>query len=153
MWSASRCALSTSGPKKKNRAPARMLFADDGGRIFDHPDLLALGQSWRELMPLATPLLRQEPPGSQVVFLPGRRPVGLDPESGQAVVLEEVELEGATIRPHAVAATPPPGYLRHALPAMRERSVRIKALKLNVGGTVEISGSESDTLLHRADST
>jgi len=114
--------LSTKKRQRGPRPPASLLFADDQGRFFDHPDLLAVGQAWQELQPLPPGILCHEPEGMDVVFLPGRRPVGLDPDTGVPVVLEEVEMDGSLMVPHAVAATVPPGYLRFAMPAMRAES-------------------------------
>ena len=70
-------------------ARPRMLLADDQGQIYDDPDLLMLcrkGHEWTlprpdELMPL--------PAESELFLLPGRRAVGLDPETGETIVDEE----------------------------------------------------------------
>ncbi len=80
----------------------RMLFADASGNIYDDPDLLMLsrqGNAWalpkpEELIPL--------PEESELFLLPMRRAVGLDPETGESVTLEEGGI--------AVAAFVAPGY-------------------------------------------
>lgn len=81
----------------------RLVFADASGRIFDHPDLRMLTRRGEELaLPRpgeAMPL----PPESELFVLPGRRPVGLDPETGQAEALAD---EGE----QAVAAFVCPGH-------------------------------------------
>ena len=81
----------------------RLVFADASGRIFDHPDLLMLTRRGEELaLPRpgeAMPL----PPESELFVLPGRRPVGLDPETGRA---EALAGEGE----QAVAAFVCPGH-------------------------------------------
>lgn len=84
-----------------------VVVADENGNIFDHPDLLLLcrrGDEWAqprpdELIPL--------PEESELFLLPGRQAVGLDPESGETEVLEEL----------AVAAFISPGYTLAAHPA------------------------------------
>jgi len=94
----------------------RLLFADDRGRVYDHPDLLAAVRSGDEVVAppeRALPL----PAGATLTMLPGRRPVGIDPATGERVVLREVRVGRRTLVPHAVGATLPPGYTRTFLPA------------------------------------
>jgi pyruvate-formate lyase-activating enzyme len=94
----------------------RLLFADDRGRVYDHPDLLAAVRSGDDLLPppeRAVPL----PEGATLTMLPGRRPVGIDPAGGGISVLREVRVGRRTIVPHAVGATLPPGWTRTFLPA------------------------------------
>lgn len=84
-----------------------VVVADENGNIFDHPDLLLLcrrGEEWAlprpdELIPL--------PDESEFFLLPGRKAVGLNPESGETEVLEEFP----------VAAFISPGYTLAAHPA------------------------------------
>ncbi len=94
----------------------RLFFADDRGRVFDHPVLLAAVRSGDDLVSTAerpVPL----PDGATLTMLPGRRPVGVDPVSGALVVLREAKIGRRTIVPHAVGATLPPGWTRTFLPA------------------------------------
>jgi pyruvate-formate lyase-activating enzyme len=93
-----------------------LLFADDRGRVYDHPGLLAAVRTGEEV------LLTEErpiplPEGASLSMLPGRRPIGIDPATGETVVLREVKLGRRTIVPHAVGATLPPGFTRTFLPA------------------------------------
>jgi pyruvate-formate lyase-activating enzyme len=94
----------------------RLLFADDRGRVYDHPALRAALRSGDDLLPPPERPLPL-PPGATLTMLPGRRPVGIDPASGEPVVLREVRIGRRTIVPHAVGATLPPGYTRTFLPA------------------------------------
>jgi pyruvate-formate lyase-activating enzyme len=95
---------------------ARLLFADERGRVYDHPELLAAARSGDEVVrPAGKPV--PLPPGSGLCVLPGRRPVGIDPASGALTVLHEVKLGRRRIVPVAVGATLPPGYTRTLLPA------------------------------------
>jgi pyruvate-formate lyase-activating enzyme len=95
---------------------AKLLFADDRGRVYDHPDLRAAVRTGDDVVApreRALPL----PDGATLTMLPGRRPVGIDPASGAAVVLREARIGRRTIVPHAVGATLPPGFTRTFLPA------------------------------------
>jgi pyruvate-formate lyase-activating enzyme len=94
----------------------RLLFADDRGRVYDHPDLLAAVRSGDEVAsPRERPL--PLPAGATLTMLPGRRPVGVDPATGAPVVVREVKVGRRTLVPHAVGATLPPGFTRTCLPA------------------------------------
>ena len=85
---------------KSNKPTPRLVFADDQGQIYDHPDLLMLCRKGEEFGPPRPDELMPLPEESEVFLLPGRRAVGLDPETGQAEALEE----------NAVAAFVSPGY-------------------------------------------
>jgi pyruvate-formate lyase-activating enzyme len=95
---------------------SRLLFADSRGVVYDHPHLLAAARSGDDLFApreAAIPL----PEGARLCLLPGRRPVGIDPDTGEQVVLSEVKVGRKTLVPHAVGATLPPGFTRTLLPA------------------------------------
>jgi len=82
----------------------RLLVADHQNRIFDHPDLLMLcrqGAQWTlprpdELMPL--------PDESELFLLPSRRAVGLDPETGEVEVQEELAVAAFAAPAHTITA-------------------------------------------------
>jgi pyruvate-formate lyase-activating enzyme len=94
----------------------RLLFSDSRGVVYDHPELLAAARSGDEqLAPRETPAALPE--GARLAMLPGRRPVGIDPDSGAPVVVSEVKVGRRRIVPNAVAATLPPGWTRTLLPA------------------------------------
>ena len=81
----------------------------------DHPRLLAAVRSGEErLGPLEVPI--PLPSGARLAHLPGRRPVGVDPSTGELTLLREVVVHGRRIEPHAVGALLPPGYTRTFLP-------------------------------------
>ena len=105
-----------------------LLFADESGQVYDHPGLLALvndPHAVPELLGAGLPrdLAEPLPEHGALQILPGRRPVGLDPATGQAVVLSEIKLGKKTIHPLAVAAVLPPGYTRLAIPAYSARAI------------------------------
>lgn len=94
----------------------RLLFADERGRVYDHPHLLAAARRGDELsVPDERPV--GLPSGATLTMLPGRRPVGIDPATGRLVPLDEVKVGRRRIVPHAVGATLPPGWTRTLLPA------------------------------------
>ena len=84
----------------------RMLAADDQGHIYDHPELLMLcrrGEEWSlprpdELMPL--------PEESELFLLPGRRAVGLNPETGETEQVEELAVAAFAAPAHTLSAHP-----------------------------------------------
>ncbi len=94
----------------------RLLFADEQGVVYDHPHLRAAARSGGEVVrPASRPV--PVPAGGGLCTLPGRRPVGYDPATGEQVVLREVRVGRRTFAPVAVGATMPPGYTRTLLPA------------------------------------
>ncbi len=96
-----------------------MLFADEGGVIYEHPELLAMGMSGDE------PILPEPgewiplPEMSRLFYMPGCPPLGADPTSGQPVCLESERVGRTRVRCYAVAAFLEPGYVRTLLPAFR----------------------------------
>ncbi len=89
----------------KHHQSPHLLYADEEGQVYEHPDLLMVvrrGRDWAlprkdELIPL--------PPESTLFFLPARRAIGFDPRSGKMV----------TTPYRAVAAFVCPGYTVSAL--------------------------------------
>jgi pyruvate-formate lyase-activating enzyme len=67
----------------------RMVFSDGKGRVYDHPALLPAGVDGLEPVALSEDDLIPFPRGSDLMMLPGRRPVGIDPESGERIVFSE----------------------------------------------------------------
>jgi len=94
-----------------------MVFSDPEGRIRDHPTLYMAARSGRKRLPGNADSLTPLPEGSQLFSLPGRYPVGWDPESKSSVIVEEIPIDGRRVECTAVAAFLPPGYLRCLLPA------------------------------------
>ena len=105
-----------------------LLFADERGQVFDHPELLALvgdPQALPAMLGAGLPrdAARPLPTFAGLQALPGRAPIGLDPISGKAVVLSEIKLGKKVIRARAVAAVLPPGWTRLAVPAFQQRPI------------------------------
>lgn len=92
-----------------------LLLADPEDRIFEHPELQAIGKSGSyfdevdEWIPL--------PEGSKLFTLPGRRAFGWEEDEGQPKSVNEIQDERWNFAPVPVAAFLPPGYVRTHLPA------------------------------------
>lgn len=82
----------------------------------EHPYLLATVRSGEDLLgpPGEAPI--PLPAGARLVHLPGRLPVGMDPETGELELVREMKLGRKTFVPDAVGALVPPGYTRTYLP-------------------------------------
>jgi wyosine [tRNA(Phe)-imidazoG37] synthetase (radical SAM superfamily) len=103
-----------------------LLFADEKGVVYDHPELLAAVRSGDDVLrPPERPITLPE--GASLAMLPGRRPVGIDPVSGQLTVLNEVKAGRRRFIPHAVGATLPPGFTRTFLPAVARPALAISS--------------------------
>ncbi|MBJ6360668.1 radical SAM protein [Paenibacillus sp. GCM10012307] len=85
-----------------------LVYADEQGNVFDHPEYLALGRSGEMIVELLEDELVPLPEGATLVGLPFTRPVGLNAETGRMELLPE-ELQ-------AVGALLPQGFTRLALP-------------------------------------
>ncbi len=101
---------------KKEIVPPKLLLATPEGVVIEHPRFLAPVRSGDDfLLPTEEPV--PLPPCGKLTHLPGYRPVGLNPESGEPVRLDTFRLDGRTFVPHAVAALLPPGWTRTFIPA------------------------------------
>ncbi|HSP19678.1 MAG TPA: radical SAM protein [Myxococcaceae bacterium] len=97
-----------------SRSPA-LLISDPSGKVLEHPRLLATVRSGDEVMlPTQPPV--PLPEGARLVQLPGRRPVGVDPDTGELVLVSEFQVGRRTFLPDAVGALVPPGWTRTYLP-------------------------------------
>ncbi|MBF0480540.1 MAG: radical SAM protein [Desulfovibrionaceae bacterium] len=85
----------------------KLVYADASGDIYDDPDLEMLVRNGRELMPPRPGDWIPLPPESEFFLLPGRRAVGLDPETGELEAVDGL----------AVAAFVCPGYTLTGLAA------------------------------------
>jgi wyosine [tRNA(Phe)-imidazoG37] synthetase (radical SAM superfamily) len=104
----------------------KLLFSDEKGVVYDHPELLAVVRSGDDLLPPPERPIAL-PAGATLAMLPGRRPVGLDPATGRLTTLHEVRVGRRRIVPHAVGATLPPGFTRTFLPAVARPALAIAA--------------------------
>ncbi|MBQ7608942.1 MAG: radical SAM protein [Desulfovibrionaceae bacterium] len=89
-----------------NIQDAMMVFADKDGQIYDHPALRMVcrkGREWSlphpsELMPL--------PEESELFFLPGRKAVGLNPETGEIECDDNFAVAAFIAPAHTISAHP-----------------------------------------------
>ncbi len=84
-----------------------LIYADEKGRVFDHPGVYAVARSGHMLTEILEDELIPLPEGATLVSLPDTVPVGMDPDTG-----EMMKLDGYT----AVGALLPQGYTRLLLP-------------------------------------
>jgi len=82
-----------------------LVFADEDGNIYDHPDLLMLTRRGGEITPPRPDEMIPLPPESELFLLPGRDALGLDPESGQVERLPETAVAAFLSPGHTIAAT------------------------------------------------
>ena len=78
-----------SMPGKKTKPQPRLLVAADNGEIYDHPDLLMLCRRGDELALPRPDDIMPLPPESELFLLPGRHALGMDPDTGEVVCMEE----------------------------------------------------------------
>ena len=96
------------------------VVADGEGRIFDLPGYAAVGMAGEELTPLTTARVAGLPSGSELLYLPGRKPVVFNLKSGRLATLEEnPHAPGAPIYP--VAAFNSPGHVITRVSAFQEQ--------------------------------
>ncbi|MBD3246106.1 MAG: radical SAM protein [Candidatus Omnitrophica bacterium] len=94
-----------------------LLMADPEGNICAHPRLrMAVGSARHRRLPRPEELIAL-PKGSTLFSLPGRAPVGFDPQTQRQITVEEYQGIPVT----AVAAFLIPAFLRLALPAYAVR--------------------------------
>ncbi|MFM1651179.1 radical SAM protein [Brevibacillus sp. B_LB10_24] len=84
-----------------------LVYADEQGRVYDHPEAFAVARNGEMLTEILEEELIPLPEGATLVSLPDTVPVGMDPESG-----EMRRLDGFT----AVGALLPQGFTRLLLP-------------------------------------
>jgi pyruvate-formate lyase-activating enzyme len=95
-------------PVRRPDRPPSLVFANSEGEILDYPDLRMAGSSCgRFALPTPEDLI-ELPPGSELFVLPGRLPVGMNPDTGAAEILERDPYAGAA--PQAVAAFMAPAH-------------------------------------------
>lgn len=114
------------------RSLFQLLRADNNGNIWDLPKWGALGQSGTLIRPPYPEEMIKLPPGSKLVYLPGRQPLGflteeaqaadgpqIPPQAGRKSRNNQEPLKAGAGKIWAVAAVLPSGYLRTMLPAYK----------------------------------
>lgn len=85
-----------------------LVYADEHGNVFDHPDMIGLGRSGDMIVELLEDELIPLPDGATLVSLPDTRPIAIDAETDQMTPLPG--------NYNAVGALLPQGYTRLVLP-------------------------------------
>ena len=85
-----------------------LVYADEQGNVFDHPEWIGLGRSGDMVVELMEDELIPLPDGATLVGLPETRPVGIDNETGEMRLLPG--------NYQAVGALLPQGFTRLAFP-------------------------------------
>ncbi|MDQ0116367.1 radical SAM protein [Paenibacillus harenae] len=85
-----------------------LVYADEHGNVFDHPEFIGLGRSGDMIVEIMEEELIPLPNGATLVSLPFTKPVGLNPSNGQMQAMPD----GA----QAVGALLPQGFTRLCLP-------------------------------------
>jgi len=85
-----------------------LVYADEHGNVFDHPDMIGLGRSGDMIVELLEDELIPLPDGATLVSLPDTRPIAIDAETDRMTPLPG--------NYNAVGALLPQGYTRLVLP-------------------------------------
>ncbi len=117
-----------------------LVYADEAGNIYDHPELEMLVRRGDRLEPPRPDEIIPLPPESELFLLPGRDALGFDPEAGSVERLDE----------RAVAAFVCPGHTLSATAAYASRS-GAPVLPLFAYGAVGFSGDRFVVAAARVD--
>lgn len=90
-----------------------LIFSDKDGNIYSHPHLRMLVAEWQDVRLPEENELKPKTDATALFMMPGRHPVGYNPDTEECEVL--YEYEGMEV--FAVSAFLPPSYLRLANPA------------------------------------
>jgi pyruvate-formate lyase-activating enzyme len=95
-----------------------MLYADEKGRIYDHPFYRMAAFSGTKPFQLNSTDIIDMPEFSKLFFIPECPPVGLDPKTGRYVTVKKAPVKDGNGRCFAVASFLEPGLVRSHLPAV-----------------------------------
>jgi pyruvate-formate lyase-activating enzyme len=95
-----------------------MLYADGDGNVYEHPFYRMVGFSGPKPLTVEDEDLIPVPELSKLFYIPDCPPVGLDPNTGEYMVVSEIHIEGVTTPCSAVAVFLEPGLVRSLLPAV-----------------------------------
>lgn len=85
-------------PKHPAQVPY-LVYADQEGNIQEHDRLLAAGRIGQRHVALKAEDFIELPYGSELFFLPGRHPYGVDPDTGNLVLLDDALVVSVFIAP------------------------------------------------------
>jgi len=93
------------------------LIADEGGEVFEHPDLLLAGMNGLQVCRPQADELIPLPQGSRLFTIPNTPPIGYDRKSGKERTITELPRSWGGGAVQAVSAFVTPGFTRTLLPA------------------------------------
>jgi len=89
-----------------------LVYADQQGNLFDHPDFVALGRSGDMIVEIMEDELIPLPEGATLVSLPFTKPIGIDSDTGEMrIVPGDVQAVGA-LMPQGFTRLCLPGYVK-----------------------------------------
>ncbi len=77
----------------------KLVYADEAGNIYDEPRLIMLCRKGKDILLPRPDDLIPLPKGSDIFFLPQRRPLGFDKDTGRIEVLEDFYAVAGFVRP------------------------------------------------------
>lgn len=95
-----------------------MLFADKDGQIYDHPYFRMAGLWGSDPADLRDEDLIPMSEFGRLFYIPDCPPIGLDPDTGEYLIVPDIEIDGIVTPCYAVAAFLEPGVVRSHLPAV-----------------------------------
>lgn len=101
----------------KMKNTPKLLYADAGGNIFDHPTLCMAGMSGPEAVLPEEVELIPLPEGSRIFTIPATPPIAWDTGQNRFVTVDSVRQGKRRLPIQAVSAFMAPGYVRTLLPA------------------------------------
>jgi molybdenum cofactor biosynthesis enzyme MoaA len=101
--------------KRKNTP--KLLYADAGGNIYDHPTLCMAGMSGPETVLPEEVELIPLPEGSRIFTIPSTPPIAWDSRQNLFVTVDSIRQGKRRLSIQAVSAFMAPGYVRTLLPA------------------------------------
>ncbi len=101
----------------KGRQLPRLLYADEKGTVFDHPELCMAGMSGTQAVLPERVELIPLPEGSRIFTIPDTPPLAWDQRKRSFVPVESVRHGRKQVRVQAVSAFMSPGFVRTLLPA------------------------------------
>ncbi len=89
-----------------------LVFADEQGNVYDHPEMTALARSGHMITEMTEDELIPLPEGATLVSLPFTRPIGLDPDTGEMKPLDGNYCAVGALLPQGYTRLYVPGYVK-----------------------------------------
>jgi len=89
-----------------------LVYADEQGQVYDHPELHAVARSGNDLVELLENELTPLPAGATLVGLPNTRAIGMDPKSGEMQALPPGHQAVGALLPQGFTRLYVPGYMK-----------------------------------------